>query len=533
MRRRWLVIPGVVAIVVTGGSGSAFESQQGGTFRVAVPVTVFAAIDPALWSLPVQFDILRPACGTLMAYPNKPFPAGRQLLPDLAEAEPVVSNAGRTYTFTIRKDARFSDGGPVTARAFVRALERVFNPAMQSGVGGDFEDVVGARAVHDGKTTKLVGATAKGRTLTLRLRQAVPDLPVRTAGLCAVPPGLTADPEGAKAPLPSPAPYYVSEYVPGRQVVLERNRFYRGVRPQNVDRIVADLGVDAKSSADKVASGEVDYVWPGPNFIQLVPKLAQRYGVNRSQFFVRPGFSLGVFHLNTSRPLFRNNVKLRQAVNFAVDRGALMRELGAHIATPTDQYLRPAMPAYRNERIYPLSGPDLRRARALADGRTRSGKAVFYTCTETECVGLAQIVAQNLKAIGLDVEIKQFPRLVLFEKLLTPGEPYDIGRIFWNASSVPDPSFLNILFHGRTVGQPGSSNLSYFDSPTYNRLLDRAAALSGPARHKAYGELDVQISRDAAPAIPYAIRNTITFVSARAGCVVLNPGLDLTAVCLK
>ena len=67
-----------------------------------------------------------------MRYPDKPPPAGVRLAPDLAEAEPVVSRDGKTYTFTIREDARFSDGKPVTARAFVHALERILNPAMES-----------------------------------------------------------------------------------------------------------------------------------------------------------------------------------------------------------------------------------------------------------------------------------------------------------------------------------------------------------------------------------------------------------------
>jgi hypothetical protein len=68
--------------------------------------------------------------------------------------------------------------------------------------------------------------------------------------------------------------------------------------------------------------------------------------------------------------------------------------------------------------------------------------------------------------------------------------------------------------------------------PKYNRLMDRAARLSGDARYRAYGELDVQLSRDAAPAVPYALFNLFSFVSANVGCIILPPSLDLTAVCL-
>ena len=60
-------------------------------------------------------------------------PEGLRLRPELAEAEPVVSRDGKTYTFTVREDARFSDGKRVTARAFAHALERILTPAMESG----------------------------------------------------------------------------------------------------------------------------------------------------------------------------------------------------------------------------------------------------------------------------------------------------------------------------------------------------------------------------------------------------------------
>ena len=222
---------------------------------------------------------------------------------------------------------------------------------------------------------------------------------------------------------------------------------------------------------------------------------------------------------------------LRQAVNFAVDRRALAREAGVLAQTPADQYLLPGVPGYRNERIYPLEGPDLRTARKLAKGHTRGGKAVLYISTFLSDVALGQILKRNLKAIGLELEIKQFPGALRFEKMATPGEPFDLARVSW---FVPlDPSYLNDLFDGRTIGQPSFINYSYFNSPKYNRLLDRGSRLTGEERYRAYREFDAQLSRDAAPGVPFAVVNFLTFVSARVGCVVLGPDLDLTAVCLK
>ena len=98
------------------------------------------------------------------------------------------------------------------------------------------------------------------------------------------------------------------------------------------------------------------------------------------------------------------------------------------------------------------------------------------------------------------------------------------------ARDLPDPSLLNDLFAGANSPDP---NFSRFDSPTYNRRLDRASRLVGQRRYAMYGRLDVDLARDAAPAIAYAYDNALTLVSKRVGCIVLNPYLDLAAACLR
>jgi ABC-type oligopeptide transport system substrate-binding subunit len=510
------------AALLLVGAGGAGSVREGGTFLVAVLGGRVDTIDPALVDFLPELQLLDPACGTLVAYPDRPLPAGARLTPSLAERDPVVSRNGLTYTFTIREDARFSDGAQVTARAFSRALERALSPVMRSNLAFAFEDVVGAPDVLAGRATRPRGVVARGRTLVLSLTRRVPDFLDRMANLCAVPPLLPVDPEGAKAPLPSAAPYFVAQYLPGERLVLERNRFYRGERPQHVAKFVADLAVDAGVAANEVARGRFDTLVP-PNVVERAPELARRYGVNRARFFVEPGAGLRVFHLNTSGPLFRKNPKLRQAVNLAVDRRALVREIGSLLEQPTDQYLLPGIPGYRNERIYPLDG-DLPRARALARGHTRSGKALLYTTDQPQDLAQAQSVQRSLQAIGLAVEIKPFPVPLFFDAIAREGEPYDLARLRWTPTPPwRDPSYLDELF----------TDLSHFDPPLYRRLLDEASRLTGQARYQAFGELDVRLARDAAPAIPVAVFNALAFVSARTGCVVMNPNLDLTAVCLR
>jgi oligopeptide transport system substrate-binding protein len=490
---------------------------------MAVPAGWFDAVDPARSGL--TSDILRPACAALMAYPNKPLPAGLRTAPELARAHPVVSKDGRTYTLTLRRDARFSTGASVTARDVVHSLERVFTPEMESPAVEYLGDIVGASAMLSGETRSLRGVTVQGRRLSFRLTRRLPSFPARLGALCIVPSNLPIDPEGAKAPIPSPAPFYVSAYEAGARAVLERNRFYRGSRPHHVDRIIIELeaGVEA---VDRVFASKLDYVWPAPDLNGRLAKIAGRYGVNRSRFFVEPSTFTRMFFLNTSRPLFRANVKLRQAVNFAANRKALTREVGPHVATVTDQYLPTALAGFRDARIYPLTGPDLRNARTLANGRTRSGKAVLYTCNRPDCLAPAQILQRNLRPIGIDVLIRKFPTTLLFDRIYRKGEPYDIVWIGWGDTEAA--AYLTGLFHGSS-----GSNFSHLDDPRYNRLLEQAAQLPNAARYRAFGDLDVRLARDAAPAIGYATLNAWALVSARTGCVIMNPFLDLTAVCLK
>jgi peptide/nickel transport system substrate-binding protein len=516
------------------GAGVTRPARDGGTFRVVSctgGLTCFDYIDPALaqgFGTTVQATF----CGSLMRYPDKPPPAGYRLVPELAASFPRISRDGRTYTFRIRKGVRFSTGTAVTGESLAHALDRILDPKMQSPLSGLFTGVVGAQEVLDGKTKHPSGVKASRSTISFRLTHPDGGFLDLLSVVCAVPSNLPDDPEGAAAPLPSAGPYYPSEYIPGRRLVLVRNRFYRGPRPHHVARFEFDLQKSPVEILDEVKAGKADWGFlPAGGFASVATDFARRYGVNKSRFFVHRGLFLRLFHMNTSSPLFRDNARLRRAVSFAVERKALADQMGPYAARPTDHYLSPDHPGYRRVRIYPLVHPNLARARALARGHTRSGKAVVYVPNSPIPIAQAQILQRDLKRIGLELTIEQFTVTVLFEKLATPGEPFDFGWVGW--SSAPDPNILDCLFNGKWIGTGAGCNRSYFNSPRYNARLNAANRLTGTARKRAFGRLDVELARDAAPAIAFAQVNTLTFVSSRTGCVVLNPNLDLTAVCLK
>jgi peptide/nickel transport system substrate-binding protein len=548
MRRA--LLPAVLIAVGAGLLGTAYahpgsssadgrqggKVRSGGIFRIAfAPPEQLDQIDPAISNTQAGWALLDLACARLMTYPDKPAPAALHAVPEVAAAEPAISRDGKTYTFTLRSGFRFSDGTPVRASAFARAISRILAPGVRSAGIQYVQDIVGAADVQAGRATVPSGVVARGNRLVVRFKHPLADFAARTTMpyFCAVPPTLPADPEGVTA-FPGAGPYYVTEYRPGERVVLKRNRFYRGTRPHYVDGFEVDLQVDSPQELlDRIERDEADWgIALPPAYFDPARGLVAKYGVNKSQFFVKPGFTFRGFVLNTARPLFRDNVPLRQAVNFAIDRSAMRLAAGGDLTGRlTDQYVPPSLPGFSDAQIYPLQSPDLQKAQALARGNTRSGKAVLYVYDIPLTLAFAQILRENLAKIGLDVEIQAIPVPAYPSRVSAVDAPFDIAFFVTPSVDYYDPyAYLSLVFDGRFVG---STNWAHFDSPKYNRLLRSAALLRGEARYRAYGKLDVQLARDAAPTVAQSYVSEPTLVSKRVGCVLLRPTLDLTAACLK
>ena len=544
-RRRVLVTAiGLAALLTIGAGqaalrGSSAEQQEGGIFRVSLHAAAgIDYMDPALASTPPGWALLDTTCARLMSYPDKSVPAAFRPQPEVAVSFPNVSRDRKTYTFTLRTGFRFSDGTRVTASAFARAIHRTLAPAMNSPGVYLARDIVGAGRVVAGRAAAASGVIARGNRLVIRLTRPAPDFAHRMAStfFCAVPPSLPIDPEGVGA-FPAAGPYYVAEYRRGERVVLRRNRFYGGSRPHRVDGFDVDLRATSPQEVlRRVERNEADwgYTLSGIYFDPALG-LVEKYGIGRSQLHVRPGLTLRLLGFNSSRPLFRNNPALRRAVNFAVNRRALVNTGGSLVSRPSDQYLPTIMPGFRDADVYPLERPDLQRAKALANGNLRGGKAILYVNSSPLPTAIGQLIKQQLGEIGLDVEVRGIPihsaSAAYFKKLATPGEPWDMAFGLWSPSYIDPFAYINLLFDGRFVG---GTNFTRFASGAYDKEMRRVARLpQGSDRNSAYAALDVRLARDPAPLAAVDFLNEPTLVSKRVGCIVLRPVLDLTAVCLK
>jgi YVTN family beta-propeller protein len=524
-RRAWVTIdaPNVKPAAV---------ARQGGVLRIDGPDVDY--MDPALAYLDNSWQLLHATCATLLNYPDRPGAAGSQLTAEVAKSLAARSPDGRTYTFTIRDGFRFSppSNQPVTAQTFKYSIERSLSPRMKSPFGYQFNDIVGARAYMAGKARHITGVVARGDKLMISLVAPAPDLLTRVAQtvFCAVPDGTPIDPNGLRT-IPMAGPYYIASYAPGQGVVLKRNPNYRGGRPHSLAEIAVTVGVAPARAVAQVEAGAADYS-PLVSAADAA-RLTARYGPGSAaaarggqQYFVDPFDNLWLFDLNARRSLF-SDARLRQAVNYAIDRTALYGDgrgfNGAPEPQPTDQYLPPGMPGYHDVTIYPLK-PDLGKARQLAHGRR--GTAVFYTCNEPTCIRWAQIVRTDLAPIGITVVVRQVALQELSSKILN-GAPWDISFVGWQAD-YPDPhDFLDVLLESGTY-------VPRFDDPTYRRRLARAAELSGPARYLTYDALAVDLERNAAPWVAFANSSDHSFFSARIGCQIYGDyGMDLAALCIR
>lgn len=268
-----LLATGAALLVAGSGQPGAVASlphrASGGTFKVSFVTNALDSVDPALSYTEEGWALLDATCARLLNYPDSPAPEGLRLVPEVAAGYPRVSKVAKTYPFRLRTGFRFSDGAPIRASAFARAINRILGPGITSGGAPYMQDIVGAGAVRAGRSEAATGVVADGNRLVVRFTRPVPDFPAQTTMpfFRAVPPTLPSDPEGIGA-FPGSGPYYVSEYVRDRRAVLARNRFYRGARPHRVDRFVVDLQGGTPADAARL-QGDARYRAYGQIDVQL------------------------------------------------------------------------------------------------------------------------------------------------------------------------------------------------------------------------------------------------------------------------
>lgn len=224
-------------------------------------------------------------------------------------------------------------------------------------------------------------------------------------------------------------------------------------------------------------------------------------------------------------------------MNFALDRPALA---AATDDLPADDLLPPGIPGSRGGKgLYPLAGPDLARARALAKGT--HGRVVLLVTNSDGCSYCASVAATtkgDLAPLGIDVVPKGVPDVGA--ATAKPGARWDLVLFDW-LDDYSDPSdFVNGMFDSQQPlhGLSWSQTWTRYSDAHFLRLMRAAYKVQGAGRAAAYRRLDTQMFLQSPPAAVYAtMLGSPQLFSSRIGCQVFRPqdsGLvDLAALCLR
>jgi peptide/nickel transport system substrate-binding protein len=494
---------------------STAGAHKGGVLRVDQSSTDFDTVDPGLAYVTNDWAMLYTTQMLLVNFPEKNGQAGSVLYPEGATAFPTVSSNGTTYTFHIRPGLKFSDGSAVTAAAWQRAWERDLSPKMGSpyGVNDQFQKViVGGEDFLAGKTQHIAGITAKGLTLTFHLTKPNPTF---TAFLSmqwfgAVKPNMAYTTTGLNV-YPSAGPYYIASRDPGKTTVLKRNPYYKGSRPANADQIIFTSNTDQDQSLLQTKAGQTDLDMSG-----VPPTAAASLGTpNKGQFKVGPTSCVIYALLNTARAP-TNNLAVRKAINWGIDRPALLRLLGKYAGARTDQILVPGIPGYKPYKIYAFAGANVAKAKSVGGSAlTSAGPLNVIHSTSAAGVAGAQELEFNLKQIGLSYNDVPTPGTVYYNTLETKGTSYNVARAGWCADYFDPFDYINVLLDGRSIQDNNNTNMAYLNAPALDTAMDKAASLSGSARAAAYAKLDLQVMQNYAPWVPYEIANDRFYVAKR------------------
>ena len=506
-------------------------SHRGGTLTVVD--TFLPLTDPV-----GDYDGDNPTLGTaydgLTAFRRSGGAAGLTLVPDLATRLPRPADGGTTYTFTLRRGIRYSNGVALRASDFRRGIQRQLTIGPAAGIPGYYDGILGARACQQHPkrcdlSAGIVTDDATG-TVTLRLVQADPDFLYKLAltFVAPAPPG-TPDRVISRAPfLPGTGPYMISQVRPKKSVTLVRNPYFRqwsyAAQPAGYPSVIRYEQVGSQIAQESaVIAGRADLTVLSSGGDQ---SLAVRYPAR-----VYSGLKLGTSFasLNTRQPPF-TNIKARQAVNYAIDRDRILRlyHFASGQATATCQMLPPDFPGHQGYCPYTTGagdggwhGPDMEKARGLVrESGTTNMPVTVWSFNDVPGKAAGSYLVGLLDDLGYRASLHAVSSNRFFTDLDKPRTKIQVSiGGGWGADFPGPSSFFGPLLSCQSADEPGTNNWAGFCDPHVDALASqaRAAQLTDPAAARRLWAQADRIVTDQAPYVPVLNSTLAGFVSSRAG----------------
>jgi peptide/nickel transport system substrate-binding protein len=516
------VVAALVLAACGGGDDGGGEAAQGG--EINVTMTSFPDyLDPQLSYTLEGWEVLWNVYTPLLTYKHQPGDAGTEVVPGLATDMPQISNGGKTYKLTLRKGMKYSDGQPIVASDFKFAIERLFK--VDSGGSVFYEDIEGAEDFADGKADSISGIVTNDQTGEITINLTTPNgtMPNILGLMFAAPiPKNTPnadDPAGlTDNPPPASGPYMITNVDSPRTAVMVRNPQFKTVQDAGATEVV-DGHVDQiniaqnKSNSAQVTgviNNSIDFM-VDPPISDRLPQVEQQYS---DRFRFEESINTYYFWMNTQTPPF-NDIRVRQAVNYAIDPEALNRLFGGRLH-PTQQILPPGMPGYQEYKLYP--GPDMAKAQQLMAEANPSDKDItVWTDDEPDRKRLGEYYEDVLKQLGFNTTLKVIAGDVYFTTIGNEKTPdLDTGFSDWFQDFPHPDDFFRPLLNGESDLPTNSNNFSSVNIPALDQKMDELLThqLREPGIEDQYAALDKAYMEQAVWA-PYGNEEFTTFVSDR------------------
>ena len=509
-----------------GASSSPGTPKQGGTLTLSY-LSEPSSLDPAVaWNV-IDWQVEHDVYQGLLQYAHKPGEAGTALIPCLATEVPSTANGGisadgKTYTFHLRKGVKFQPpvNREVTAADFKYSFERMM-ASPRAPATSFYMGVVGADEFMAKKATEISGyKVVDDYTVEITLKS--PDLSflnALTMDFCDVVPREWVDKWGKqfnRHPLGT-GPFIFQKWTPGQEIVLTRNPDYWEPGKPYLDTVDYQLSFTPNTALLKLQRGEVNVLGDGVPVSDL-PRI-QADPAWKSQIYSQPLVAISYMFMNVQMKPF-DNVKVRQALSWAIDRDKLVK-LQAGQAMSLWQFYPKGMPGYQEGKV--MYGYDPAKAKQLLAeaGYPNGFQTMLYTDNVDPNPKLWQSVQADLAAVGVKADLKTMSNNTYYNQQSTP-KTLTAGSFGW-WMDFPDPSdWIGPLF-SKASAVPGGMNSSFWWSPKLEKMYVEAQAMTDPAARIAkYSEMQDYISTQA-PYVPCYQPIQTTMCSKDTGGFYLHP----------